>query len=418
MRLYNYCYVVSSISVLFFYIFNWKSTEIEILSTLCGFNLLISILSVIKFRRSPFFGPFFFILAYTVYSILIGRYLFPEIAAINEIINYEYDFVGLILIYLFTTSISLQVKNGVSRKYRIVPVSRSPKNLIISLVCLIVAVLSQFIFSTTVESGRAGYSAMYEYSIVFYIIALFYSLNTKYLKYFVLSVFFLMIFRDIQLGHRATSIQISLLIYALVLSRYYTFKRFLLAFCIATVFMNLVAVYRSTFSFEIDAMVDQLIFLFTVKYLAVDTAYFAYVASLTFLSVREMVSASVIMSNLGDFIVSLIVPGTYGKSLYSISKEHYQHANGGILPLYLFYYFGYLAIPIITTVLAYYFNLLVKDPRNTLKGLVFIYVFVTIPRWLLYAPTQLFRGVLLFCLVVLAIFVFKNSLNSLKKTLT
>jgi hypothetical protein len=386
------------------------------LSILSGVNVFVACLSLFKFRRSAFLAPIFFILAYAIYSILIGRYLFPEIGLIiNEVIDYEYDFLGLLLIFLFTTFLSLQVKEAGSNIYKMVPVDASYKNVVVSLVCLVVGVSSQFIFSTIIPDSRSGYSPMYEYSIVFYIVSLFYSLNTKYFKCLVLVVLFLMILRDFSLGHRATATQISLLIYVLVLSRYYTFKRFLSFFVIATLLMNSVSIYRRTFSYEFDTFFSELGYLITSKYLAVDTAYFAYVASLTFLSVHDMVSFSEIVSDLWNFIVSLVIVGTYGESLYTISKEYYPHSNGGILPLYMFYYFSYFAIPLITTVLAFYFNLIAKGYQSTLKSLIFIYIFVTMPRWILYAPTQLFRGVSLFFLVVLAVFVFKNLLNILNR---
>ena len=103
-------------------------------------------------------------------------------------------------------------------------------------------------------------------------------------------------------------------------------------------------------------------------------------------------------------MVSMIMPGTYGQSLYEISKEHYQHSNGGILPLYLYFYLGWMSIPITAVIISKYLNLISKLEEKRFKKyhvLIFSYIFVTAPRWILYSPNQLIRGVLLFSMVFL-----------------
>lgn len=394
------------------YAVNWMSVADGILLLLSIINTIVALMGLIRFRKSPFIAPIFLVLAYVTYSITIGRYLFPEIAPnINGVIGLEFDFLGLFIVLLFLSIFSVSLNKSLNTTINISPTSHSSVNTIISVVSIIIALIMQFSFMRAVESGRGEYTPIYEYSIVFCIISLFYSLNSPILKRIILVILGAMILRDFSLGHRATAIQITMLIYALVLTKYYSFKKLISLFCISILIFNLVAAYRASFSFSVDMIFDNLYFSVTEQYFAADTAYFAWVASLTFLSVQNVTPIAEIINNLINFSLSMIVPGTVGSNLYTITKEFYQHANGGILPLYMFYYFSYLAIPITSLVVAAYFNLLSATNHVSFKHLVFIFVFVTTPRWLIYAPTALFRGVALFAIVVVAMFCFKNLLT-------
>lgn len=405
-------WAVMMIAVLL-YTLNWMSVADDILVLLSVINTIVALMGLIRFRKSPYIAPIFLVLAYVTYSITIGRYLFPEIAPnINGVIGLEYDFLGLFIVFLFVSIFSISLSKSLNTPVNIGPIIDSQLNDFISVVSIIVALIMQFSFMTAVESGRGEYSPIYEYSIVFCIVSLFYSLNSPRLKIVILAILGAMIIRDFSVGHRATAIQITMLIYALVLTKYYSFKKLISLFCIGVLIFNLVAAYRASFSFSINMIFDNFNFLLTEQYFAADTAYFAWVASLTFLSVQDVTPFAEIINNLRDFLLSMIVPGTVGSNLYTISKEQYQHANGGILPLYMFYYFSYLAIPITSLVVAAYFNLLSTTNNVSFKHLVFLFVFVTTPRWLIYAPTALFRGVALFAIIVLVMFCLKNLLNS------
>jgi len=406
-----YLILIASFPCCFYYIY-WNSTNIEVLKILCLINLAFSLIPLFLHRRSPYLGPIFLVLSYVIYSIFIGRYFSPELApAINAVIDYEFDFLGLFITFLFIFFFTFFLKSHQKIVLTIEPVSKSSKNIIISLGCIFVALCLQFIFMERVDGARGNYSPIYEYSIVFCIPALFYSLRNKYFKFFIISILIFMILRDFSLGHRATGVQITLLIYALYLYKFYSLKRFSFSFFLAIFLFNFIASFRNDFIFSFDNLTESMVYLFNDQFLSSSTAFFAWVASLTFLSVQTLVPYSEILTNFLDFIISMIIPGTYGNSLYMISKEYYQHQNGGLLPLYMFYYLNYAAIPFIAIVLAFYFNLIKTKKTTTFKSLLFIYIFVTSPRWLIYSPTGLFRGAAIFSIIILLIFMFKYALN-------
>lgn len=371
-------------------------------------NVVASGILAFLYRRSAFIFPVLFLYCYVVYSIFIGRYLVPEIAPrINGIIDYEYDGVGLIIVSATTAFIALLLRppNNFYRSPLRSDNLTGERNILLSLFCLITGVLIELFFidrQNTVFGGRASYSPIYEYGVIFYIFSFYFARGYhRIFSYGIGCIAIFFAFRDFSMGHRATGIQLFFVCYFFILSRYYSYKRFLAVCSIGVPLMTAVAVFRGSWSIS-EMSLESLLTLLTTKYLAFDTAYFAYVASLSFVAVRELADMTTLFGQFLDFLGSQIVIGTVGQSLYEISKESYQHANGGILPFYLYYYLGLASIPITAWLIASYFNLIAVATTKTISAqtmMIFSYIFATSPRWLIYSPNQLLRGVLIFFIV-------------------
>ena len=114
--------------------------------------------------------------------------------------------------------------------------------------------------------------------------------------------------------------------------------------------LNIVSAYRSTFSMANGTFWKRWNFLFLIRCSLQTATCMGSIAHV--LSLQEMSSTVEILANGRDFLLSMVVPGTVGQDLYTITKEHYQHANGGLLPLYLFYYMGFFAVPISAIIVA------------------------------------------------------------------
>ena len=144
-------------------------------------NFIASGILAFSYRRSPFIFPVLFLYCYVVYSIFIGRYFAPEIAPrINAIIDYEYDGIGLILVSGTTAFLALLLKppNHFYHSPLYSDNLRGERNLLLSLICLITGVLIELFFidsDNTVFGGRASYSPIYEYGVIFYIFSLYFA---------------------------------------------------------------------------------------------------------------------------------------------------------------------------------------------------------------------------------------------------
>lgn len=260
-------------------------------------NVLSAVLLGFLYRRSPFLFPVLALYSYVLYSILIGRYLHPGLAEkINSIIDYSYDAEAIILVASTTLLLALLLKNPATFKAsdKMLSGNRSRRNFILSFVCLCIGVAIQLLFidsANTVHGGRASYSSTYEYGVIFYIFAFYFALGyPRSVLLFIGLVALLFAFRDFSLGHRATGIQLILACYIFIFSKFYSWQRFLMACVGGTFLMAFVALYRGTWSYSESAFL--LLDSVTQKYFAFDTAYFAYVASLTFIAVRDQLHSA------------------------------------------------------------------------------------------------------------------------------
>ncbi len=382
-------------------------------------NFVLTAGLAFAYRKSAFLFPVLFLYAYVLYSIFVGRYYIPENSpVINNVIGNEQDENALFIVLGVTVVLTLMLKDP--RGFFVFdPNSKefaSRGSAFLTIIALTVAVLLNVIYLDNSQIGqRADYKPQYEYSVVFYILAFYYSrgMNASF-RILVTVIALSFAFRDFYFGHRATGLQILMTSYFFIFSNFYTFKRFILVAVIGSPFMTIVAAYRSNFSIE-NLNFETFSALIGGQMLAFDTAYYAYVASLTFLSVREMLQMDQILIHLYNYAVSLVLIGNYGESLYQISKNFYQHSNGGILPFYLYFYLGAAAIPISAILMTSYLNLMSRLDLRKNRGfviLIFAYIFATSPRWVMYSPNPLIRGVMIFMIVALCFAVIDRALKA------
>lgn len=398
----------------FFLLFSENPRDIYSLSYFAIGNLIGVSLLFLRHRHSPFLGPLFLLLSYIFYSIWVGRYFQPERYPINEIIDYSTDFEGLLILFLFSATFSFFNISGTFNLKKTLGDNRASTVLAVSLAFFALSLM--YINSTVESDGRGGYTPLYEYSIIFFIFSIYYAFHSgRRLVYFVAFVLLLGVYRDFSLGHRVTGIQLIMVLYVMIFSHYYTYKRGLIGLFSALILGNAVAVYRSDFEFNIFKIIAKTSDVTQSALFASDSAIYAYVASLTFVSMREILNSSQIINYLVDFLIGIFVSGQYGETLYSISREYYAHANGGLLPIYLYFYFGMTA-PIFIAVIVISYMKIPEFSRRTLPTFIFIYIFVTMPRWMIYSPSQLFRGVFLLCLSSFLLFmirgIFVNSIRN------
>lgn len=411
-------WVTNFITMLLF-IFLWGGGISEMLSV--GMLVVATLMQgFFYYRNNAYFGPLILALLYLVYSAVIGRYLIYSNIPFNDIVGYENDWNALFIIYIFSVSLLVLLERS---RCSISINSCCDSNVakFISLFSLGVGVLLQVFFLDTediLSGDRAGYSPLYEYSVVFFIIALYYSNGqSRVLSSLVLFVCFVAVARDFYYGHRVTGLQLLLSAYAFYGIRYYRSWLLVSVFVLALFVLNYLAVYRVRFDAGIDSFFESAWILLSEYYMSSDTAIYAYVASLTFLNVQDLLSYDAMASSV-DFSLSLLLPGGYGTTLYELSKKYFEHQNGGLLPIYIFFYYGYLGLLSIVFLIVFYLSALARNIQSDVRVVVFVYVFATAPRWLVYAPTQLIKGVLIVIFCTACMIILSNSLVGKCKRLT
>ena len=391
---------------LMFFLFNLLSdnyTEFSNILTAIYVFAIFVYLTYISRKNILLFIVFFFI-TYCNYSILYGRYINPEIAMINSVIESSYvDGLGINILLLFLTTILMFLKpiKKIEYDYGFLMNENRSNKLISWGAFLVIILIGIFFYTPAIDGGRAGYSPLYEYSTIFFIIGFYYSGKRRSITGKALVVLLILYtIRDFIGGHRVTGLQLMIILFVFFFAYRTNYRKVLLMGFAGIVLMNFVAVYRSTFMLSSTSIARSFNNLYE-KMFAFDTAYYAYLASLTFIATKPLYPIVVRLGQFSDFIVSQILVGTVGESLYEISRKYYSHANGGILPIYFFYYLGWLGTIISGLLVTIYFNLIESVRTSTLglKKVILVYVVATVPRWYLYSPNQLIRGVILLIIV-------------------
>ena len=177
-------------------------------------------------------------------------------------------------------------------------------------------------------------------------------------------------------------------------------------------------IYRSEYMLEISFF--DIIQKVTEKLFINDTAAFAYFSSLTHLYMLEHVDYYYVLESFFNFVL-IVIFGGLGSTFFNLdltsgylteaAKQYHWNVGGGIIISYLFFWFGYVFfIPVL--ILFFIFLLKKFKFKNTYQYLSLIIILVTIPRWYLYSPGALFRGV--FVILPLVIFLF-SLLNNFER---
>ena len=369
--------------------------------------LFLSICLMYKSRHNLLVFMVFSFIAYCNYSILYGRYIYPEIAYINTVITSVYiDGIGINALLLFMTTILVFLKpiQPVKQEYGYLMNEKHSNNLVSWELFIVIILIGMLFLHPNADGGKAGYSPLYEYSTIFFIMGFYYTGRRKNFTSIALVVLlFFFVARDFFGGNRVTGLQLMLIFFIYFFSHRIKYWQLVLLGVIGIVLMESVAVYRSSYILGSNTLATGISGLFANKF-AFDTAFYAYLASLTFIATRSFYTFTERMGDFMNFLASQVVIGTVGDSLYVISRKHFFHANGGILPAYMFYYLGWLGSIVSGLIVAIYMNLFktLKESSNGLKKVIVVWIVATVPRWYVYSPYQLIKGVIFLTIVYYA----------------
>ena len=138
--------------------------------------------------------------------------------------------------------------------------------------------------------------------------------------------------------------------------------------------------------------------------LANDTSYAAYQTSMNILRFADITS---LWNRLLYFLKYLlyIVAGSAvpDVNLSILALEVGGHGGGGWLPTYAYFWLGYIGVIAAGVGLAWLVNTTTNlQKRRSYLNYLALYIVATSPRWYLYSPSPLTRGLLMFTLFFVA----------------
>lgn len=366
--------------------------------------VIVSLLLMMELRKNVLTFMVGVFIAWFNYSIVFANYFsgkddFFLTDAYNEV-----SITGLRVLCCFITCVYLIVDADKGRVDEDAKLEFRSEEVVSSVIAVAYLLALCFIllfgFAAPSAAGERGsISAIYEYSILLFIIG--YYLFWRYKWYMIISSVLMMLFvlQNVIYGERATALQELIIFYVLFINKKQApdFRKLLpLGICGVLIF-TAIGMERANFSLSSEQLSR------TAKSLrqsgmTLDTAYSAYFCSLTFIKTEVIIPQAERIKVFFNWFLSMFIgTGMVGEcNVPVITRKYFMHYYGGVLPFYGHFHFGYIGTNAFSVIPAVYLNIIGKF--NQAKGAfkcVLLYFVVTAPRWYLYSPSPLIRGALL-----------------------
>ena len=252
--------------------------------------------------------------------------------------------------------------------------------------------------SASAVSDRYGITPIYEYSMAFLIVGLYFggSRVGSITVFALISVIRISI--DFAIGSRVTSIAILAIWYLMMLAPRLKTRYLIPMLVTAFVAMLTVGELRGS-SFSLSAITKGITDFFDAGF-AWDGAYAAYHTSESMVAYRELQARGTDIPGLVNYLSSLVVGVSAGHvELQHEMQPFFWNMGGGYLPFFFYYYIGYAGVAIaalITGAILRFIALLGdREDVSDISTFVFVWICATSFRWLSYSASPLVRGVLL-----------------------
>ena len=399
-------YIAVGLFAAFLIMFN-DNGNIDSLIGYC--TIAVSILTMVKVRHNWYLLFIFFCIAYSNYSICVANYVSHINTFFAGYAGTEIGSHGINILLLFSAMLLIitprtRSQNPPSKwsEQRSLIVNNNYNPIIVIGAIIILALIWVYGFTRPDAIGQRGSpSALYEYSIIFLIVAFYFSGKDKKLIVATVLVGLAYALQNFIFGGRITGIQILIMI---VFAIYIDQLRVRSAIPVGVVFfviMSAIGQLRGAILASGLNVRNVIIHLANSKY-ALDTAYSSYYTSMTFLDELSNITFFGRIHLFERWVLSMFVGGSVTDSNLAIyTRQTHMHYYGGVLPFFAWFYLGFIGLILLVAYLRLHFYaiLRVNSDSTGLARCIVLYVTCTCLRWYLYSPSQLFRGVLLLCLV-------------------
>ncbi|WP_195268817.1 hypothetical protein [Eubacterium sp. 1001713B170207_170306_E7] len=359
--------------------------------------LALSAYLVLENKNNPKLILVYLMLAYFNYSIVLDRYLdISEDAFLNRILDVQTLGIAINCIFVFMIISFLFSKK---RKYIVLrnEFVKERNNILIVLVLILVLIVI-FIFGfdrgNGLGTGRGSVSTIYEYSSILFILAYYYSGKKNGLRNMTTIILIVFAFQDLIFGGRVTSLQLAIIFFYFNLAHKFKWKYCIIVFCLGIVLMTMVGIVRGNLATNVN-LIGVVQSILKNKFV-LDTSTYAFYTSLTFIKVSAITSLNAKVYMLKQFLISMFVGGSVQNSnLPEYTVQFIQHMGGGILPIYMNFYLSWFGT-LFSAIIANLYTFFASYTTNSVKNLILIFFVSSTPRWYLYSPVPLVRGMMLF----------------------
>lgn len=351
------------------------------------------------------------VLLYLTYSVVVVNYAFPLTTTIYTTYRGTVEagtalsslLLFLSCVLLFSSSKVEQFGKGSELLGN--PAWNTPFVLVL---CIVLALILVFGFSRpdAVGGDRGSPSAMYEYSMIFFLLGFYFAGDRRGSRLTLCVLLGLFALQNIIYGGRVTALQLLLIFFFACMSNKVSFGQFMALVVLGLLLFTFLGSVRTGLASagidDVGAALSESL----SRGFAWDTAYSSWHTSITFVLYGDLIPSSEHLALFWQWVQTLLFGGSVPLSnLARITQPYFWHQFGGVLPVFFQFYLGPLGVVLIAVYVSTILRLinsvcasLREDTGGVLAPtlrICSVYVSVSCFRWILYSPSQITRGLLL-----------------------
>lgn len=377
----------------------------------CGV-LILSFILIWRHRNNMLLLLMSLFIGYCNYSIVAGIYLSPNLRPkylYPQITDIEVYGIGIAMLFLFMlTIVCLASKfegkweNSFARQF----VRSENSNYLLFFLAFFVFMFINIYGYQRFGGGRGSSSAIYEYGTIFVIMMFYYCGDKKLLKYLTVMSCSIYILTSILNGTRIEAL-ICLFILIICFAKNSMPKWMLyIGMFIGIVIFSSIGTIRGNWSGLQDNFVEIAGKIFENRFVF-DTCTHAYFPMLCMIEQFKQYSFGSGSYYLLRFLMSVALGSSKvpDGNLIMVMDKYYYHNNGGVTIGFFYVWFSYLGSFIFAVITNKFMKFISLASGKVTDGklCVIMYVVASVPRWYLYGPWSMFRGVLI-CLLIFYLF--------------
>lgn len=352
-------------------------------------------------------------IAYSNYSIVMGvyldeslrsKYLYPQI---TDVETYS---IGIFVLFLTMLTLMIFSPKCKEKSFTITKyfVTEKNKNSFMFMILMIVFLCIVVFGYIRAENSRGSSTTIYEYASIFIILMFYFSGNGK--KYKVGCTFCCLIYvlTSVLNGTRVEALICMIIFVLCYFEKGINPKVLLLAITIGIIGFEIIGNLRGNWTL-LKGNLNGLIEIFVRNKFVFDTCTHAYFPMICMINLYKDYSFTTAIYYLGKFILTIFmgVARVENGNLSQVVRETFYHNYGGVSQGFFFVWFSYMGALIYAAIILAYTRFINNENLilTPTKCCAAIYIVASVPRWYLYGPWPLFRGVLI-CTVVCKFFIY------------
>lgn len=378
---------------------------------MCLLIMAVDLYIIFKVRKNQLLLFIYLCIIYFDYSVIFGKYIGQPIQRLSLVYlqippESEVRSIGLMCLLLFQIVIALLLPK-IKKNQPLDCDTFSSSDFTSYIVTMICAVMVLgYLFLNSIISART----IYEYAIIMFCIGFYITKNNNVCRSLLIGFMIVSTLVNMYQGGRVISLMPMISYFVIYIIHKIKSRTLIVSFASVVILFTFFGLYGDLIeanSSNHTVSITDLKNTMVERKFTLDTAVSSYWTSLTEIAVAKDVPVSERVKNGVDFFTKYTLLGKKSNyiQIYYISIKRFTHYYGGFIQGYFYYWFGYLGVIMIAVYISFFVRMINKidEKSSHYTKILAIYILATIPRWYLYYPTILFRGILLLTIVYLCI---------------